>query len=334
MALGKERQRIVVTDSETRSMEIEIEEAKKHEMDLIRADCKREDEVIELAKDADAVLVDMAPITRRVIETLKKCKVIVRYGIGYDNIDLGAATDAYIYVANLPGYCIDEVSSHAVALTLAASKKLFQYSRDVKAGVWDIEKQLPMIDLRASRVGVVGLGNIGRAYARKMRTFSDDIVAYDPFIKQKDIADTGIKMLALEELLRTSDIISLHIPVTEETRNMFGERQLKIMKSTAFLINTARGAIVDENALYEALKAGIIAGAGLDALIVEEPNSKNPLFELDNVIVTPHVAFYSKTALRNMHRMAVQTAIKVLMGEIPDNVLNRNEILLRRGAKK
>lgn len=218
MALGKERQRIIVTDSETRSMEIEIEEAKKHEMDLIRADCRRDDEVIELAKDADAVLVDMAPITRRVIETLKKCKVIVRYGIGYDNIDLGAATDAYIYVANLPGYCIDEVSSHAVALTLAASKKLFQYSRDVKAGVWDIEKQLPMIDLRASRVGVVGLGNIGRAYALKMRTFSDDIVAYDPFIKQKDIADTGIKMLALEELLRTSDIISLHIPVTEETR--------------------------------------------------------------------------------------------------------------------
>ena len=323
--------KIVVTDSESDSIDIEIKEAKKIGASVVRGNCKSEDEVIDIAKDADALLVNLAPITRRVIEALNRCQVVVRYGIGVDNVDIQAATKAGIYVVNVPTYCIDEVSSHAATLVLAITRKLPQLDRDIRSGIWDFQRQLPIIDLKKSVLGIVGFGNIARLFIKKMKVFGiEQVLVYDPFVKDEDIRKFCAIPVEFDELITTSDIISLHTPLTQDTRHLFGEAQFRKMKKTTCIVNTARGGIIDEQALYIALKEGSIAGAALDTMEMEPPKANNPLLELDNVIFTPHVAFYSETAINNLHLWAIEEAIRVLTGGIPKNIVNQKVIPRRR----
>jgi len=315
--------KIVVVDNDTDSIDIEVEEAKKICASVVMGNCKDEDEVIDIAKDSDAILVNHAPISERVIEAIEKCQVVVRIGIGVDNVDIQAATKAGIYVVNVPTYCIDEVSSHAVLLVLAITRKLLQFDKDIKSGIWDFQQQLPIIDLKKSKLGLVGFGNIARLFSKKMKLFGiEQVLVNDPFVRKEDIKEFCVKVVGFDELITTSDIISLHTPLTQDTRHLIGENQFKMMKKTAYIINTARGGIIDEQALYIALKEGLIAGAALDTMELEPPKANNPLLELDNVLLTPHVAFYSETAIKNLHLWAIEEVIRVLTGRVPKNVLN------------
>jgi D-3-phosphoglycerate dehydrogenase len=324
---------IVITDSESDSFEIELNEAKKIGAVLRRYDCRTEDEVIEASKEADAVLVDLAPITRRVIQALTKCRVIVRYGIGLDNIDIDAATEAGIYVVNIPTYCIEEVSTHAVALALTCVRKILHFDRDVKAGIWDFQRQMPILGLNDCRVGVVAFGNIARLFVKKMIPFGPEIVVNDPFVPDETIRGFGAIPVDFDELVRTSDIISLHAPLAPQTRHLFGEEQFKIMKPNAYLINTARGGLIDEKALYPAIAEGWIAGAALDTTDPEPPEGGNPLLTLDNVIFTPHAAFYSETSLKQLHQIAIEEAVRVLKGDLPTVIVNKG-VVPRGGCTK
>jgi len=323
MVKVKKKWNIFITDSESKKVDIEIEKAKEIDATVTLADCTTEEEVIELARGADAVMVDMAPITEKVIDNLENCKVIVRYGIGLNNIDIPAATKRGIYVVNFPTFCIHEVSTLAVAITLALVKKLFQFTRDVKSGIWDFERQLPMIDLKESKIGVLGFGNIARLYIQKTKVFGAEHLVYDPYIKPEIIEEIGAKAVSFEELLTQSDVISIHAPRTKETENLFREAEFKKMKKTACIINTARGGIVNEKALYRALKEGWIAGAGLDSMEPEPPLKNNPLFELDNVVFTPHTAFYSETALKNLHVWAIEAVIDIYKNKMPNTLVNK-----------
>ncbi len=317
---------VVVTDSESDSMEIETREAAESGIRVVRFNCTTEDEVIDAAANADVVLVDLAPITERVIAGLGKCKAIVRYGIGLNNIDIDAATRAGMFVVNLPTYCVDEVATHAVALLLACNRMIVRFDADVKRHVWDFQLHMPIIGLPDSTVGIVAFGNIAKSFARKMRAFGPRLVVYDPFVSPDSIRQEGAIPVSFDELLATSDFISLHAPLTQSTKWMIGERELKMMKKNCFLINTSRGGLIDEGALYRALSQGWIAGAGLDTTEPEPPEWSNPLIGLDNVIITPHAAFYSDKSLKELHSVAIQEAIRVIKGQRPDVIVNKDVV--------
>jgi len=290
------------------------------------ANCKTEDEIIKVAKDADAILVVSARITRRIMEALPRCQVIVRYGIGFDTIDVPAATDNGILVVNIPDFCLEEVSNHAVSMLLALARKLTLVSNCLRRDSWAVCKQAlaPMGSIYGQTLGLVGCGNIGRLTAKKARCFDLEIVGYDPYLDKSVAEAHGIKLVSLPELLRESDFVSLHTPYSAETRHLIGEAELRQMKPTAYLINTARGAIVDEAALFKALEAGWLAGAGLDVFEKEPARPDNPLFKLDNVIVTPHIASYCEASYARLKQSVGREAARVLKGRWPRNLVNKD----------
>jgi D-3-phosphoglycerate dehydrogenase len=297
--------------------------------ELIAVQCKGEEEVIAHTKDADGLLASLSPMTRRVIESCTRMKVIARYGIGVDSIDLQAATDHGIYVTNVPDFCHDEVSDTAVSLILAVTRKLVTMHQLVKQRIYNRGLAYPIHKLRGKNLGLVAFGRIAQAVARKATAFGFNILAYDPYVKPEGSGDFPVKFLGLEELLRVSDVVSIHTPLTTETRHMISHPQLRMMKPTAFLINTARGQIVDQQALTTALKEGWIAGAGLDVLEKEPPDSDDPLLDLDNVVFTPHYASYSEEAYQEVRVKAARQVVQALRGEIPTCLVNR-EVLNKR----
>lgn len=285
--------------------------------------CKNEDELCSLVKDADAVIVQFAPITRRVISCMNKCKLIVRYAIGVDNIDLDAATEHGIYVANVPDYSIDEVSNHAIALLMALSKKLMPLAASVKQGKWDYTVTKPLFRMRDQTLGLVGFGRIPAMVAQKMRPFGMKLLAYDPYVPAEVAAQRGVELVSLERLLKESDYVSVHCPLTKDTFHLLGAEQFAMMKPTAMLINTARGPIVHEQALIEALQAGRLAAAGLDVLEHEPVAADSPLLTMDNVIVTPHNAWYSEDAVVTLQCSVAEEVVRVLKGGLPKNLVNK-----------
>jgi len=285
--------------------------------------CKNEEELCELVKDADAVIVQFAPITERVIGCMDKCKLIVRYAIGVDNIDLDAATDRGIYVANVPDYSIDEVSNHAIALMMALAKKLIPLTASVKQGKWDYTVTKPLYRMRGQTLGLVGFGRIPSMVAEKMRGFGLKIIAYDPYVKPEMAKQMGVELVPLKELLQISDYISVHCPLTKDTHHLLSDAEFRLMKSSAILINTARGPIIDEVALIAALQQGEIAAAGLDVIEKEPINPDSPLLQMDNVIVTPHNAWYSEDAVATLQRSVAEEVVRVLTGSLPKNLVNK-----------
>jgi D-3-phosphoglycerate dehydrogenase / 2-oxoglutarate reductase len=294
--------------------------------ELIILGCRSEEDVIAMAGDADAILTYGAPMTRRVMERLPECQCIVRYGIGYDTVDVPAATDNNILVVNIPDFCLEEVANHAIALLLACAKKLPLLNKTVKQGKWFEAKKMqsPMGSIYEQVLGIIGCGNIGRTTAKKAACFGLEVIGYDPYLDKSIAEKAGIKLVSLPELLRRSDYISIHTALTQETRHLIGEKEFALMKASAYVINTSRGPVIDEKAMIRALEAGRIAGAGLDVFEKEPVDPDNPLLKMDNVIVLPHSASYSDEAFKRLRRSVGKEAARVLSGRWPKNVVNKN----------
>ena len=308
------------------SVEVESQELQKVNADLIMAECKSEDEIINAAQEADALLVIFAKITRKVLENLPNLKVVVRYGIGYDTIDVTATTDSGVLLVNIPDFCLDEVSDHAIALTLACARKLINLNQETHNGQW-VESQLILTKVPAlydQTIGIVGCGKIGRLVATKAHCFGLRTIGYDPYVDEGAAKNTGITLVPLDVLLKESDYITIHTLLNEETWHLIGEHELSLMKPTSYIINTARGSVIDELALISALEKGAIAGAALDVFEQEPINADNPLLSMSNVIITPHCAGSSKAAATRLKLSVAQEASRVLKGLWPKNVVNKS----------
>ncbi len=270
---------------------------------------------LDVIAQADAILVREARIDRAVIERLARCRVIVRYGIGLDNVDLEAARERHIYVANTPGYGLDEVSTHALALLLAVARRVVTRDRAIRTGTWDVGRREPMYPVSGRVVGVVGFGGIARAFVDKMRAFAPArTLVFDPYV---DALPDGTLGVDLATLCREADLISLHAPLTPETRHLIGADELALMRPTTILVNTSRGGLVDESALAEALAAGRLFGAGLDVFEREPPPPDHPFRRLDNVVLSDHTAWYSEASVRELQRRAAEEVARVLAGQVP-----------------
>jgi len=311
---------VVITDCpwEDNSVERAILEAGG--VRVARAQCTSPEEVIAVARDADALLVGWAPITREVIQALKRCRLLMRYGAGYNNIDIEAATQAGIQVAINAEYCVEEVATHGLALLLACHRQLGALAEAVKRGIWDpLATVLPMPALSQQTVGVVGCGKIGRRFAGMVRPLVQRVLVYDPaFLGQ---AGGAMDFVLFDQLLAESDYISIHAPLVPETQHMFRRQTLAKMKKGAYLINCARGPLVDEEALVEALQEGHLAGAALDVFSVEPLPMAHPLRTFPRVIITPHAAWYSTRAEYLLHAIPAQSVLRFLRGE-PIPVVN------------
>lgn len=289
-----------------------------------------EDSLIAAAKDADAIINAGGRFPKRVIDELQKAKVIVQGSVGYDPIDVDAATAKNIMVANLFDYCIEEVACHAMTLVLACARRLMFMERVVRDGSWGRDRRNmmsrigPVERLSETTLGIVGFGNIGKLVAERARGFGWRMLAADPFVKPEVATQHGVELVPIEQLLAESDYVTLHVFLNDQTRHMINAERLALMKPTAYLINTCRGPIVDEPALIEALKAGKLAGAGLDVFEQEPIDPNNPLLEMDNVIVTPHVAVYSQKAIELNRTQPFDEVVRVLSGDWPRGLVNRS----------
>lgn len=311
---------VVITDCDHGSIEEEKEVISQIGAELILAQVRNEEELIRTCKEADGLINQYALLNRKVLENLPQCKVIARYGVGVDSVDLKAATDLGIMVANVPDYCIEEVASHAVALILTLARKTALFDRQVKSGQWDFRMGIPIGRLRGKMLGLIGSGKIGLGVAKMIAPFGVKVMAYDPFLKENP---EGIQLKDFETVLKESDFISIHCPLNDSTRHLIGEREFSKMGKKPLLINTSRGPIIDEEALIKALKGGQISGAGLDVLEKEPPDVSNPLLKMDNVILSPHVGFYSVESISELKRRTAQNVADVLMGRWPASVVNQ-----------
>ena len=278
--------------------------------------------IVAVAREADGVLVTYAKVTADMIREMKRCRIISRFGIGVDNVDIAAATSAGIVVTKVPDYCIDEVSDHAMALLLALVRKIPFANRRAHAGKWEMSAVVPIHRLRGTTLGLAGFGRIPQLVAPKAQAFGLKVISNDPYIPKEVMARVGVESVTFEELLERSDYISVHAPLTPETHHLFNADAFRKMKPSAYLINTARGPLVDAQALADALDAGQLAGAALDVLSQEPPPQDSRLFGRDNVILTPHTGFYSEESLVDLQVKASEEVARVLTGQTPRNPVN------------
>ena len=323
------RPKVVIADYDYGDADIERSIVTRAGFKLVAAQSKSEDEVIANTSDADAVLTQYAEIGKKAIDSFKRCKIIARYGIGVDIVDVDEATRRNIVVTNVPNdWCMNEVADHAVALLMALVRKLPHYDRATHAGDWEWQTGRPIQKLQEGTVGLFSFGAIAKEVARRMKGFGvKAVIACDPYADKKEASAQDVALVSFEELLARSDYLVIQAPLTRETRGKFSEAELRRMKKGAILINTARGPIVKDEDLYRVLKDGWLAGAGLDD-IEEEPAKQagwkpvNPLFSLENVIITPHAAYYSEQSIQIVRRYASEEAVRVLKGEKPLSPVN------------
>jgi D-3-phosphoglycerate dehydrogenase len=322
------KKKILIADYDFGNVDIERDIIEDAGFEIVPAQCKSEDEVIAVGRDVDGVLCQYAPIKARAIAAFTRCKVIARYGTGVDIVDVDAATRKGIQVTNAPNqWCADEVADHAVALWLAAARKICTYDQATRAGEWRWQTGQPIGRLRGRVFGLLSFGSIAQGIASKVKPFGVQVWAHDPFKDEAELIRAGVNPVSFDDLLEGSDYLIIQSPLTQETRGLFGEQNLKRMKRSAILVNTARGPIVPDKALYRALKEGWIAGAAVDD-IEEEPakvrdwKPENPLFTLDNIIITPHAAYYSEEAINTVRHIAAEEAVRVLSGQAPKSPVN------------
>lgn len=317
--------KVVITDHRFPNVEQEQRAVEAAGGELVVAQVTDEDQLRELCKDADGVLTVRALITRRVIEAMQRCRIIVRYGIGIDSVDIPAATERGILVANVPDYCVDEVSDQALTLLLMLSRQMIPAISLARQEHWSISRMPNLHRLRGQTCGLAGCGKIGSLLAGKAAALGMHILIYDPYLKQSRSREMGAELGSFDALLGRSDFISLHMPLNEQTHHLFGEVSFAKMKSTACIINTARGGLIDEAALLAALDSGKLMGAGLD--VMESETSFRPtgraLVNHPNVIVTPHTAWLSEEARSTLQVRAVEQVIACLQGETPYGLVNR-----------
>ena len=299
--------------------------------DLVVAPGTNPEALIAEGRDADAVINTYAKLPGEVLRGLANCRIVARTGIGVDTVDMPTATALGIIVTNVPDYCIDEVSDHALALILSLTRKVVSCTTLVRGGSWAVKDAVPIARHRGRTLGLVGFGRIPRALAPKAQAIGFQVIAFDPYVPAADGAALGVRRVDFETLLRESDVVSIHAPLTDETRGLFGDREFGVMKAGAFLVNTSRGPLIQGAALVRALESGRLAGAGLDVLDVEPPPADSPLLRLPNVAVTPHIGFYSEQSLVELQTKAAQEVRRALTGEGPRNIVNR-DVLARARA--
>ncbi len=328
------RFKVVFTDSHLFKPREELEALSGLDCEIVQAVCKSEDETIALCRDAHAVLNTSAKISRRVIAELKEALVICRYGIGVDTVDIPAATEHGIIVANVPDFCFDEVADTAMSLILSVPRKVHLLNTLVHQGAWKRDVAKPVHKFRGATLGIYAFGNIGRNLCRKAEPFGFRILVHDPYLKPENVRDYPVTLVDFDTLLKESDLISVHAPLTEGTRHKFDEAAFRKMKPSAFFFNLGRGPIHDQKALTRALQEGWIAGAGLDVLEKEPPDPDDPILKLDNVVFTPHYASYTEEAYQELQVKTGENAAAVLRGEFPKYVFNgevrANARLLKR----
>lgn len=279
-------------------------------------------EALALCEDADGVLCRRLEITREIIARLRRCRIIVRYGVGTDNVDVAAATEAGIIVGHVPHYCPDEVATHAIALVLACARRVVSTHERVRAGAWDVHRDEPVHRVAGSTLGIIGLGNIGRTVARRMAGWELKLLASDPFVDPARADELGVELVSLDELLGRADYVTIHCPLLPETHHLLGADQFARMKPGAILVNTARGPIVDGAALLEALNRRSLALAGLDVFEEEPLPSDSPLRAHPRVVLTDHAAWYSEESQVELQTTAAEEAVRVCTGGLPRSLAN------------
>lgn len=314
--------KVLITDYVWPSTDPEREVLEAAGIELVIAPDGSESTLAALATDVDAIMFCFAQVTGMVLETATNCKIAARYGIGVDNVDIARATDLGIVVTNVPDYCMDEVTDHALGMILALNRRLVPHARAVAGGGWsDVVLNRPMHRTRGATLGIVGYGRIGRSLAAKAVGFGMNILAYDPLIEPGSEVE-GASAVTLDEVLSQSDFVSLHVPLIPATQNMISAPELTKMKPGSIIVNCARGGLIDEDALAESLASGHTAGAGLDVVEPAPPDPASPLLKQENVIITPHTAFFSQASTLELERRTAQEVIRVLNGETPENLIN------------
>lgn len=285
------------------------------------AQCKTEEEVIEAAQGAVGLINSEIPITRKIIESIPSLKVIAKYSLGVDNIDVEAATENNVYVANVSDYCQEEVSDHALALIMSLTRKIVTFNEAVKKGKWSFADGGPLRRSSSQTVGLISYGSIAQKLARKLIAIGFNVIAYDPYFQKANL-ELNVELVTLKELMMRSDVISIHAPLLEETYHMVNKEILNLAKPSAIIINTGRGSVINESDLIEALKEKKIAGAGFDVLEQEPVDENNPLLSMDNVILTPHAGFYSEESMQELKQKTTQNVLDVLEGKKPRYLVN------------
>lgn len=289
--------------------------------------CRTEDDAVKLAYDAEVIGDCYIQINESLLSRLPNLKGVIRYGVGYDCVDVEACTKRKVMVCNLPHYCMEDVATHAMAMILDLERKVTFLDRDCRRGNWNIAWGFDSHRLSSLTLGLVGFGNIARAIKEYAKVFRMNVIAYDPYLKPEVFRKEGVKQVSLGELYRDADIVSLHLPATPETRHLIDAKALSSMKKSAMLVNTSRGSIIDQKALLEALKSGTIQAAALDVFEKEPIRDKDDeLYSCDNLIVTPHAAYNSVEASDEQHRTAAETAVVILNGEVPENTVNKKQL--------
>jgi len=329
------RPKVLITDNGFMIDEVVNDERLAHlksVADVVRKIPRSDEEMIELVQDTNAIISGDSPLTGQILENAKSLKIIARVGVGYDNVDLDAATKGHIIVTNVPGALSDSVAEHTILLMLAVARRLVVADKSVREGRWtDYFQHAPSFELNGKTLGLIGLGAIGSAVAQRAKAFNMEVLVYDPYVDENRVTRMGYRRVQLDRLLRESDVVSIHSPLTTETKKLIGEQELNLMKKSAILINTARGTVVDESSLIEALKKRTIAGAGMDVLAQEPPRLDNPLLKLENVTLTPHCAAFALDALRRLWFACSDAVLRVLCGDLPQppaNIVNPDVLQL------
>ncbi|QQO09114.1 C-terminal binding protein [Breznakiella homolactica] len=293
--------------------------------ELVVADCHTEPDVIAACADADAILLNQAPVTAAVVEKLRRCRVISRYGIGYDNVDIRAAEKKGIWVTNVPGYCTEEVAEHALGMLLCCVRRIPFKDRGVRRGGWNLNQ--PIRRMSGRTLGILGFGATGRAFWEKVQGFGfSRILVCDPSIERKLLPGMFGEAASFDDVIGCSDFISLHLPLREDTRHIINRRTIANMKDGAIIINTSRGPVINEDDLIEALNTGKLGAAGLDVFEREPLPPSSPLIGMDNVILTDHSAYYSQEAVSILKTRTAMNARDVLEGRVPKTAVNRPRV--------
>jgi D-3-phosphoglycerate dehydrogenase / 2-oxoglutarate reductase len=315
--------KVVVSDNRHGDYSIEADILKTADAELVVENCATEEEMISACSDADGVALDQAPMTAKVVESLKKCRVISRYGVGYDNADAEACTRKKIYLANVPDYCMEDVSDHAMALFYACVRHLTVRDRQVRQGGWDMDRS-GISRIKDKVFTIMGFGNIARCLFKKLSGLGlKKILVYDPYVEGDVIEKMGGQKVNFETALSEADYISLHMPVTAETKGIIDKKAFLMMKNTVIIINTARGPLIAEDALIDALLNKKIAYAGLDTHNKEPLPSESPLLKIDNCILTDHMGFFTVESMAELHTKVAQNIKAVLEGGVPKYWVNK-----------
>lgn len=325
--------RVVLIEHDYASTEVERGIIEKAGGEFIDAGKLPLSKALELCREADGILFRRIDMTGEMIRQFRKCRIIVRYGIGTDNVDVAAATEANIIVGHVPSYCIDEVSSHAIALLLACVRKIVTTHKRMEQGSWDVHRDDPIYRPAGKTLGIVGLGNIGRAVARKLTGWNLKLLATDPFVSEERARELGVELVDFETLCRASDFITLHCPLLPETKHLINAKALGWMRRGAVIVNTARGPVIDSKALLEAINSGQIGAAALDVFEQEPLASDSPLRHHARIVVTDHTAWYSEESQAELQRTAAEEVARVCAGGLPRSLANP-EVIERLGRMK